>query len=192
MRIIGGHYGGRVLTPVPKQGVRPTADPVREALFNILGACVSDGGFLDLAAGTGAVGLEAYSRGARPVVLVDKDRKALETIRRNVRLLEGDGPPLEGLKIVAEDVLRWLRAVKTGDLSIATAFLDPPYDRPRLGPWLQALAASGVLLPGAWVIVEHRTGHPPDPGPLTPRWTRRYGDSSLSAFQSEDPRTDPD
>lgn len=195
MRVIGGQYRGHALAPVPRRGVRPTADPVREALFNILGPRVAGRPFLDLGAGTGAVGLEALSRGAEPVFLVERDRAALAVIRRNVALLRIDAEPAGPLRIVAGDVGTWLAGPATAAVggTVGAAFLDPPYGEPRLARWIAALAASGLLDGESVVVAEHRTGDvPPLPGVIL-RETRRYGDSSLTfADAGQVDRTIPD
>ncbi len=184
MRIIGGEFRGRTLAAVPKSGVRPTADPVREALFNILGQQLDGQSFVDLAAGTGAVGLEAYSRGARPVALVEKDHGAIQTIRRNIERLEGGGAPLQGLILIHSDVAKWLRSDASSLLPrIDLAFIDPPYGFPTLRLWLEALRNSGCLTAESLVVVEHRSGDPPQTtAGFQTEWTRRYGDSGLTAL----------
>jgi 16S rRNA (guanine966-N2)-methyltransferase len=183
MRIVAGQFRGRTLAPVPRRGVRPTADPVREALFNILGAEVRDEAFVDIAAGTGAVGLEAYSRGARPVVLVENERHAAETIRRNLERLGLDPRGNEGLALAVAEAGHWLRGPARDLLPrrVGFFFLDPPYGEPRLARWIEAIAEGGWLDDECLVIVEHRTGDKVPWGPLSARWSRRYGDSTLSA-----------
>jgi 16S rRNA (guanine966-N2)-methyltransferase len=181
VRIVAGRFRGHALAPVPKRGVRPTSDPLREALFNILGTGIAGRPFHDLAAGTGAVGLEAYSRGAEPVVLVERDRAALAAIRRNLELLRigADDP----VRVVAADVGAWLAGGAATDVGgpVGVAFLDPPYGEPKLPRWIDALVASPLLDPESLVLIEHRTGDPAPVGRLRPLWTRRYGDSSLTA-----------
>lgn len=184
MRIVGGTLGGRRLAPVPRRGVRPTADPVREALFNILGESIVGRPFLDLAAGTGAVGLEAYSRGAEPVVLVESDRHALATIRRNVESL---GLAHESrLRIVPLDCMRFL-AGAADPSPVGVAFLDPPYGEPALERWLRLLATGGWIDGESLIVVEHRAGSTVGLGELTLVWTRRYGDSALTAARDSSP-----
>ena len=192
MRIVAGEFKGRTLAPVPRRGVRPTADPVREALFNILGAEVRDEAFVDIAAGTGAVGLEAYSRGARPVVMVERDRHAADTIRRNLERLGLDPRGTDGLVLAFAEAGQWLRGAARDLLPprVGTFFLDPPYGEPRLARWIEAIAHGGWLDDESLVIVEHRTGDPVAWGPLSARWTRRYGDSSLSAGGLPEPLAD--
>ncbi|NJN64348.1 MAG: 16S rRNA (guanine(966)-N(2))-methyltransferase RsmD [Acidobacteria bacterium] len=178
MRIVGGEFGGRRLAPVPKRGVRPTADPVREALFNVLGSRILGCPFLDLAAGTGAVGLEALSRGASPVVLVEKDRHALAALRRNLETL--DLRDDSRARVVPLDCARFLSG-PADPAPVGVAFLDPPYDDPALARWLLLLAERGWLDGESLVVVEHRTGAVPPLGSLTALWSRRYGDTTLTA-----------
>ncbi len=184
MRIVAGRYGGRRLAPVPRRGVRPTADPVREALFSILGGEIPDRTFVDLCAGTGAVGLEALSRGARPVILVERAREALATIRRNLELL-GLEPGSE-IRLVRADVGAWLAGPGPAEVGPAgVVFLDPPWaEERRLARWLADLASSALVGPGSLVIVEHRAARPPAlPPGLAEAWRRRYGDTGLLAMR---------
>ena len=176
MRIIGGALRGRRLAPAPRRGVRPTADPVREALFNILGPGIAGRPFLDLAAGTGAVGLEALSRGAEPVVLVERSRAALRVIAANLARLGLSEDPR--IVVVAADVGAYLERCG-GPRPVGVAFFDPPWDTRRLPAWLDRLVGGGWLAPDSLVVVEHRTGDVPVLPGLEPVWDRRYGDSSL-------------
>jgi 16S rRNA (guanine966-N2)-methyltransferase len=175
-RIIAGSAGGRRIEAPRGSDTRPTSDRVREALFSALEARgVLDGAaVLDLFAGSGALGLEAASRGAASVVLVDSARAAVEVARRNAAALG-----LAGVRVVQAPVLRYLAgAAVPADL----ALLDPPYalDEDVLGQVLAALDA-GHLASGAVVVVERRMRSP------QPRWpagwtadgVRRYGDTAL-------------
>lgn len=120
MRITGGTLCGRRLR-VPGVGVRPTQDKVRQALFSILGAMVDGSRFLDLFAGSGGVGIEAWSRGAENVSWVERDRRAFKALEYNVRTLCGDGNG-----IICSDVTRFLKstALRAG---FDIVFADPPY-----------------------------------------------------------------
>lgn len=181
MRIVAGRFRGHRLAPVPRRGVRPTADPVREALFNILGNEVEGKPFIDLCAGTGAVGLEAFSRGASPVVLVERDRQALATLRRNLEILRlGDREPVF---VAGAEVLRWLEnPAEWSDFAPAgVVFLDPPYGDHRLARWLARLARHPLAGPESLVIVEHASSDPPPGEGFAEAWRRRYGDSALWA-----------
>ncbi len=184
MRIVAGRFGGRRLAPVPRKGVRPTADPVREALFSILGPLVEGRPFVDLCAGTGAVGLEALSRGARPVVLVERARGPIATIHRNLELL--GVLPGGGVHVVRADVGEWLRGPGPAGIGPgAVVYLDPPWqEERRLARWLRDLAATPLAEGDAVLIVEHRAGRAPSVPPgFEEAWTRRYGDTGLLAMR---------
>jgi 16S rRNA (guanine966-N2)-methyltransferase len=149
VRIIAGEFKGRRLRSPAGQAIRPTSDRAREALFNILehGAPVIRGTrFLDLFCGTGAVGLEAHSRGAHEVVLVDSDDEALRLARAN---LERIGAPAS-VRLLARDATRLGAAPHPFDL----AFLDPPYRSGLAGAALEGLLRGGWLRAQARVILE--------------------------------------
>jgi 16S rRNA (guanine966-N2)-methyltransferase len=152
MRIIAGRYRSRVLEAPAGMATRPTSDRLRETLFNVLAPRMEGCAFLDLYAGSGAVGLEALSRGAVRVVCVERGPAALKALRGNVARLG----VMEGLRVEAASVPTWLkRAVGPWEI----VFLDPPYDaEEEYERTLGALggAASGLLAEGAVVIAEHR------------------------------------
>lgn len=167
MRVVAGALGGRRLEVPKGAGVRPTADRVREALFSILGD-VDGARVLDLYCGTGALGIEAISRGARSAVLVDTD-PALA--RRNV---EGLGLG-ESCEVIRADALRFLRG---GDDRFEVVFCDPPYRlADRLGPQLDRPLADRLAEGGA-VIVECDVQRPLELA-LPLRMERRYGDTLI-------------
>ena len=158
------------------RGTRPTAERTREALFSTLEALrgsLAGASFLDLYAGSGAVGLEAASRGAARVLLVERDAGALRAVRANVAALG-----LAGVEVRAEAVDRML-AESAGE-QFDVVFLDPPYDVPVDGA-LVLLAAGAWLAPGATVVVERasRDGALEWPDGLVADRSRRYGDSTL-------------
>jgi 16S rRNA (guanine966-N2)-methyltransferase len=146
MRVIAGAYKGRRLTVPPGLDVRPTADRVREALFSILGERVAGARVLDLFAGSGALAIEALSRGADSAVLVERDRRAVAAIRANLDAI-GDA----GARVDPLDALAWLGRAR-GEYDLV--FLDPPYSSARdLGGRLsQALPA--VLSKDAHIVTE--------------------------------------
>jgi 16S rRNA (guanine966-N2)-methyltransferase len=149
VRIIAGELKGRRLLSPAGQAIRPTSDRAREALFNILehGAPALRGArFLDLFCGTGAVGVEAHSRGAHEVMLVDHDRDALRLARAN---LERIGSPAS-VRLLARDATRLGPAPHPFDL----AFLDPPYRSGLTGATLEDLLRGGWLDPEARVVLE--------------------------------------
>ena len=174
MRIVAGLHGGRRIAAPPGETTRPTSDRVREALFSTLGP-LHDLVVLDLYAGSGALGLEALSRGAARAVLVERDRLALETLRANVATL---GEPPERAIVRAGDAGRVARDAVARVEAYDLVFLDPPY---RLAAGLGAqLGATlpGLLAPGARVVTESDRRAPMELAvPLTHE--RRYGDTLI-------------
>ncbi|MGN6599828.1 MAG: 16S rRNA (guanine(966)-N(2))-methyltransferase RsmD [Actinomycetes bacterium] len=177
-RIIAGRYRGRSLRTPTGRVTRPTSDRTREALFaSLLAAADPAGAFLDLYAGSGAVGLEALSRGWAPVVLVDQDRRAITAIRTNVAVLSA---PAGDVVVVSAPVSRALDGPAPAPVDVA--FADPPYDLPaeRLQRDLAMLLERGWLLPDARVVVERSardSWHWPDG--FEEDATRRYGETLL-------------
>jgi 16S rRNA (guanine(966)-N(2))-methyltransferase RsmD len=179
-RIIAGAYGGRRLATPPGVDTRPTADRVREAMFSGLDAAHVLYGrrFLDLYAGSGAVGLEAASRGAEHVTLVEADPRAVRVIRDNIATLgAGTVATVAPLKVAAA-----LAGGPPGG-GFDTVFADPPYHtaEAEIGSVLAALAAHDWVNPGGLVIVE-RSKRSPEPvwvQPLTAERSRRYGETML-------------
>ena len=181
-RIIAGQAKGRRLL-VPAKGTRPTSDRVRESLFNTLTSELlaenqswSTLSVLDLYAGSGALGIEAASRGAQPVVLVEKARLAAEIIRKNIDLVG-----LPGLQLLSTGVADLLG--RTPSVAFTLVFADPPYDvsAGSLRELLNSLVETGWVAPLARVVVERPTSDPE--APLPDFWIdfsqRRYGDTTL-------------
>ncbi|HSF97603.1 MAG TPA: 16S rRNA (guanine(966)-N(2))-methyltransferase RsmD, partial [Ornithinibacter sp.] len=179
-RIIAGAVGGRTLRTPPGSGTRPTSDRVREALFSALDAreAVAGSRVLDLYAGSGALGLEAASRGAASVVLVESDGRAAEVIAGNVRDLGLSQVRVTRTSVEAA-LARGAGEAERADL----VFVDPPYelDEVTLGAVLARLA-SGWLAPGGLVVVERSTRSP------EPAWPvgigrvgkpRKYGETTI-------------
>ena len=172
-RIIGGVAGGRRLSMPRGQATRPTSDRVREGLFSSLGGDLTGRSFLDLYAGSGAVGLEAASRGATAVVLVERDARAVVVLRGNVQAIG-----LPGVVVRAEAVSRFLAEQPMAGFDVV--FLDPPYVDP-VGEVLAAVVEGGWLATDGVVVVERasRDGAPDWPEGLVSDRSRRYGDSTL-------------
>jgi 16S rRNA (guanine(966)-N(2))-methyltransferase RsmD len=174
-RLVAGAAGGRRLATPAGARTRPTSERVREALFSHLGE-LTGARFLDLYAGSGAVGLEALSRGADAAILVESDPRAVRTLRSNVAAVG-----LPQAHVVHADVARVL-AGPTGTLPVPVdvAFLDPPYADPVLGA-LTLLAAGAWLAPAAVVVIERsaRDGTLDWPAGLAADGSRRYGDTRL-------------
>ncbi|MGH9474751.1 MAG: 16S rRNA (guanine(966)-N(2))-methyltransferase RsmD [Terriglobales bacterium] len=191
MRIVGGEWKSRRLRPPEVGGLRPTSDRLREALFDILGPAVAAGGFVDAYAGTGAVGLEAFSRGARPVVWVEAASAVAALVRANLAAFGAGADPQA--VVMARHLPQAVSALARLPLLRAaggaqTLFLDPPYDdSTAVERLLRVLdAEGGVLCPGAQVIAETRwqASLPERVG----RWQRqrlhRQGSSQLAFFRA--------
>jgi len=178
-RIIGGAAGGRRITTPRGVATRPTSDRVREALFSAIeswSGSLHGLRFLDLYAGSGAIGLEAWSRGAGVVTLVEHDRKTAALIAENARSIGFARP-----NVVAAAVAGTLRRSPSAPYDIA--FLDPPYTlgEEALAADLLALTAEGWLVPGALVVVERsgRTPQPVWPDGIVADREKRYGETVL-------------
>lgn len=178
-RIVGGRHGGRRLSAPPGRGTRPTTDRVREALFNALDAAVGVAGtrFLDLYAGSGAVGLEAASRGAVGVLLVESDPRAARAAGANIAALG----LADRVRLRVGSVEQVLRA--GSDRPYDIVFADPPYGAPaaEIDAMLTALACGGWLAEEAMIVVERSTrGDPVGSVPeITFDRSRRYGETVL-------------
>jgi 16S rRNA (guanine966-N2)-methyltransferase len=181
MRIIAGTAGGRRLRAPKGDATRPTADRVREALFNIL---VSRGEVpervLDLYAGSGALGLESLSRGARSVLFVEEDPKTVDIIRANAHELGVAG----SCQVVTARVRDWLRKSPPQE-RFGWVFLDPPYAADELDRALTLVDGAKLLDAGGVVIAEHewKTGPKEQYGRLALSDRRRYGQTALSFFE---------
>jgi 16S rRNA (guanine966-N2)-methyltransferase len=178
MRIIAGRLRGRALGSVP-DGVRPTADRVRESLFSVLGS-VEGLRVLDLCAGTGALGIEAYSRGASDVVWVERSRTVARAL--SARLADLGLETGEGLRLFVTDAQTALRRWRTsGEPAFDLVFFDPPYALEERDAILEDLFASPVVGPDSTVVVEGARRHPlPAVAGTRVVDERRYGDTVLT------------
>jgi 16S rRNA (guanine966-N2)-methyltransferase len=153
MRVIAGKYRSRVLKSALKLRLRPTSDRLRETLFNVLGALVEDSLFVDLFAGTGAVGIEAISRGAREVVFIESHAAGVGLIRRNLESLGIRA----GVEVIEADAVRGLETLAARRLAADFIFLDPPYENEEdYVRVLEFLDASHLVASRGIVIAEHR------------------------------------
>ncbi|KAA6458690.1 16S rRNA (guanine(966)-N(2))-methyltransferase RsmD [Acidobacteria bacterium AB60] len=184
MRIIGGWLGSRTLQAPPGLATRPTSDRLRETLFNVLAPRMEGAAFLDLYAGSGAVGVEAVSRGAARVVCVERAAPALKVLRANLARLGIE----KSVGVFAGAVSAFLRKGTTG-AGFDVVFLDPPYDAE--GEYAAALGllggtAAGFLREGAVVIAEHRRKQKLDEnyGLLARRRLLEQGDAALSFYEA--------
>ena len=177
MRIIGGHARGRTLVAPSGDKTRPTQDYVRESLFNILRGALEDARVLDLFAGTGALSLEALSRGASEAALVDTDRAACEAIRANIERVG----VADRCQLIRRDYRQAIDALCAAGRQFDLVFIDPPYRMENTGEMCAALYENGLLSPDCVLAVEHRRGKAPQ---LDARFEaydlRKYGDTEIT------------
>jgi 16S rRNA (guanine966-N2)-methyltransferase len=188
MRVIAGTYRSRILKSLKGLALRPTSDRLRETLFNVLGSGIQDSRFLDVFAGTGAVGIEALSRGADYVSFIENHAPSAALIRKNLTALKVPS----GVTVICADAIRGLETleakVKVGDLAYDYIFIDPPYaatvDYSRV---LQKIGGSNLLAQRGIVIVEHRKTFdlPESFGTLRRVRLLRQGDAALSFYRRE-------
>lgn len=151
MRIIAGTYKGRRLAAIEGRSIRPTADRLRESIFNILGSRVRDSRTLDLFAGTGAMGIEALSRGAAYAVFIDDHPAAIQCIRRNLHPLN----IMHRWQVIRWDIRRGLECLTHEAEGFDLVFIDPPYQAGLVVPALCRLGQTVPLKEGCQVVVEH-------------------------------------
>ncbi len=182
MRIIGGTYRGLRLRTLSGPKLRPTTDHMRETLFDVLGPRIEGATFLDAYAGTGAVGIEALSRGARDVVFIEHHRPAAQLIRENLKALEIDS----GYVVLTSSVQKGLERLESESERFDIVFLDPPYEEIReYHQTLRRLARGPLIGPESIVIAEHSKHIDLEKSYLTLQQTRllRHGDTQLGLYR---------
>jgi len=190
MRIIAGTFRSRQLKSLKGTALRPTSDKLRETLFNVLGALSVDARFVDLFAGTGAVGIEALSRGAREAIFVEKHPPAVALIKKNLDSLE----IRKGVRVLALDALKALERLaqepSAANTRIDILFLDPPYaEAEAYKNVLAFLGDADLLAENAVVIAEHQRllDLPETFGKLERVRVLRQGDAALSFYRFRPP-----
>jgi 16S rRNA (guanine966-N2)-methyltransferase len=176
LRVVAGSAGGLLLVAPPGNDLRPTQDRVKEAVFSALGDRVVDASVLDLFAGTGALAIEALSRGARSAVLVERDPAALDAIRRNLATTRF----ADRARVERGFVTTVLAGRPPAEAPFDLVLVDPPYDRPdaEVDAVLARLAGGDWLADGGAVVVERAaTSSPPVVEGLVNSWERAYGDT---------------
>jgi 16S rRNA (guanine(966)-N(2))-methyltransferase RsmD len=178
MRIISGVSKGRRLTTPKGHGVRPTSDRVKESIFNILGGEVAEKAVLDLFAGTGNLGIEALSRGARRALFVEKGRQAIRLIQRNLAQCGVEGRS----EILPKDVNRAIGTLKEKGEIFDLILMDPPYGKGWVGRTMNKLQSEIIYHEDSILIIQHDRREPlPD---IADRWTlireRKIGDTVIS------------
>lgn len=181
LRIIAGEWGSRRIATPSGRGTRPTSDRIREAWFSTLGSRIRDARVLDLFAGSGALGLEALSRGARSATFVDRSRRAARVIGRNVAALGAK----DRSRVVSRDVYAFLAELRDTDRGYDVALADPPYGEGHaarlLRHWEEETFAELLCLEHAPDSVAALDQVRP------PAWRRSYGDTELSFYEARRP-----
>jgi len=183
MRIIAGKFRSQLLTAPRGWKTRPTSDRLRETLFNVLATRIEGAAFADLFAGTGAVGIEALSRGARQVYFAEDAKAPLAALRAN---LEKFGIGAEA-QVEPDGTLALLRRLAKAGIQLDIVFLDPPYsDRPAYDATLRFLAENPLLRPDAVAVAEHssRAALVVPPGRLQPYRTIAQGEAALTFLRA--------
>ena len=180
MKIIAGGYKGRIIE-MPDR-IRPTSDKVRESLFEILKNCIEGASFLDLYSGSGAIGIEALSRGAKKVVFVDNNRSCISVLKANLVKL---GVSESLYDIYNKDCINSLKALQRSGSYFDIVFLDPPYYTDLAKNTLIELSSCDILTPNALVIAEvfKKEGLPEESGVFKKIRSSKYGDTLLEFFR---------
>jgi 16S rRNA (guanine(966)-N(2))-methyltransferase RsmD len=188
MRVIAGQFRSRNIRSLPGQETRPTYDRLRETLFNVLASAgvIEDGVFVDLFAGTGSIGIEALSRGARMVYFAESEKKAARIIRENLASLGIS----EGFEVHERDAVQTVRLLDSTAVSCDVCFLDPPYQ--MHGAYEQVLGLLSqmqMVTPRTIVVAEHDKRFDPGEkhGSLVRYRLLNQGDSSLSFYRKQVP-----
>jgi 16S rRNA (guanine(966)-N(2))-methyltransferase RsmD len=188
MRVISGTAKGRPLKAVPGISTRPTSDKVKEAVFSMIGPYFDGGIVLDLFAGTGALGIEALSRGAEQAIFVDRERIAVETVKTNLAACRF----ADRAEVYRNDAMKAAKLLGKRGLKFDYVFLDPPYKFAALDNLMPELAGLGLLRAGAVIVAEHDASRmlPEQLGPLNLFRRSEYGDTAVSLFEYDAEETD--
>jgi 16S rRNA (guanine966-N2)-methyltransferase len=181
MRVIAGRLGGRRLSAPRGRTTRPTSDRVREALFSMLGP-IDGASVLDLFAGTGALGIEALSRGAATALFVERDASAVAALKGNLARLELTEPHA---RVRVGEALVALRSARRAGETYDLVFVDPPYGQLRDSERELSALLPTVLVQGARVVVESDRRAPAEL-PLAVAQRKRYGDTTITIHSTED------
>lgn len=183
MRVVAGEAKGRPLKAVPGNGTRPTTDKVKEAIFSMIGPFFDGGVALDLFAGTGGLAIESLSRGAERAIFVDADAKSIEVVRANLKATGFE----KQSEVYRNDAERALKVLAKRDTAFDLVFLDPPYRMKNGDELLLRMEESGLLQPGAVIVLEYESSYeyPEAFGSFSLRRKAVYGDTAVSIYDWE-------
>lgn len=182
MRVISGNQKGLHLKAVPGQSTRPTSDKVKESIFNMIGPYFDGGVMLDLYGGSGSIAIEALSRGMERAVIIDHDKKAIETIYENLKKTR----LADRAEVYRTDTARALKALVKKEKKFHFIFLDPPYHQHRLDKEIGYIAEYQLLESEGQLVVEHDSKVKLQEyyGDIQRVKEEKYGDTSISIFQN--------
>lgn len=180
VRVISGVAKGRPLKAVPGNGTRPTTDKVKEAIFSMIGPYFDGGTALDLFAGTGGLGIEAWSRGVDRVIFVDREKNSIDIIRHNLAAAGAE----QATEIYRNDAERALKALAKRGITFDLVFLDPPYRMTAMDVLMEELDAKDMLAPNAIIVVEHdaEVSYPEELTAFRQIRQAKYGDIAVSIY----------
>jgi 16S rRNA (guanine(966)-N(2))-methyltransferase RsmD len=180
LRVISGEFKGRKLEKLEGMEIRPTSDRVKESLFNMLGIKLYDCAFLDLFAGTGGIGIEAYSRGAEQVVFIDESAKSIKVLKTNLDKLK----ILDAVEVYNTDYINAISKLAIDHRKFDIIFIDPPYLKGYAQNALEAISEHHVLHEEGIAIVEHDIADkmPENAGKLNLTRQKKYGSTMLSFY----------
>ncbi|MDQ8733406.1 16S rRNA (guanine(966)-N(2))-methyltransferase RsmD [Paenibacillus sp. LHD-38] len=181
MRVIAGEAKGRTLKAVPGMNTRPTTDKVKEAIFSMIGPYFDGGMALDLFAGTGGLGIEAWSRGIERTVFIDREKISTDIIRHNVQTANMGS----AAEIYRNDAERALKALARRGQRFRLVFLDPPYKMITMDSLMAQLMENELLEPDAIIVVEHDASHryPEQMEHFDQLKHAKYGDTAVTIYQ---------
>ncbi|WP_078547345.1 16S rRNA (guanine(966)-N(2))-methyltransferase RsmD [Litchfieldia alkalitelluris] len=183
MRVISGTCKGRPLKAVPGTTTRPTTDKVKEAIFNMIGPFFDGGEALDLFGGSGGLGIEALSRGIDKVIFVDKEFKAIQTIKENI----SNCGFTDRVEIYRNDANRALKAIIKREIRFDYIFLDPPYNNNQLKALIAMIADYHLLSENGYIVAEHdhEMNLPEVIGNLSIIKKEKYGITAITVYQTQ-------
>ena len=183
MRVIGGEYKSRLIKFPRGFSVRPTKDRVREAIFNIVAKRITGSSVADFYAGSGALGIEALSRGAGDVVFVDEDTRCVKTIAENITALK---IPQDKVVILKMRVEQAIKKMARSNRKFDIIFMDPPYQKRIAKQCLIIISKYGILKPKSFVVVEHHRKDELGEEQIRfiPKARKHYGDTDVTIFES--------
>ncbi|HEY0828833.1 MAG TPA: 16S rRNA (guanine(966)-N(2))-methyltransferase RsmD [Bacilli bacterium] len=181
MRVISGTAKGRSLHPVPGKGTRPTTDKVKEAIFSMIGPYFQGGHVIDLFAGTGALGIEALSRGMEKGIFIDMERNCMDVIRQNLQITGLS----EKAEVYRNEASKAVKALAKRSLKFNLIFLDPPYKLTYMEELLLQMQSPDLFATDAIIVLEHDATHKySDPiGQLIKDKYVVYGDTAITIYR---------